>query len=290
MSEKLVRRYFIISVVMCAIIIAVFVLLNNNFSTETEPWLDGGAWASIIVGAISASSTVFLGLISYWQNQKQRQDNEKVQKKLEQQALADKREFARQRKMDVEIRHMDAYKSRLLAIDERRIDFNIINEFHTICLKINSLEDTELSIQEIKELLFVLDKKVSSIIIFLNHIQNTTLYNQYYISDVEELVLCTVKVRKSIERFGLKYLTRNIFDSDCIDNETIDAYKIDCVDMIKEISRLDSLWIIYVQTICRAFETIEYNGDLEELNQILKNNIAKTQKLREKVLKIEGEI
>ena len=289
MNEKLFRRYFIISVIMCAVIIAAFVFLNIKFSTGSEPWLDGSAWASIVIGAISASSTVFLGLVSHWQNKKQREDNEKVQRKLEQQAVADKREFERQRKMDVEIRHMEAYKNRLLAIDERRIDFNIINEFHTICLKIRSLKNTELSTQEINELLFLLDKKVASIIIFLNHMQNTTLYNQYYISDVEELVLCTVRVRKGIERFGLKYLNCNIFDNDCIDNETIDAYKKDGVEMIKDISRLDSLWVIYMQTICRAFETIEYNGNLEELNQILKNNIDKTQKLREKVLKIEGE-
>lgn len=289
MNEKLFRRYFFISLIMCAVIIFVFAILNAKFSTETESWLDGGAWASIIIGAISASSTVFLGLIAYWQNKKQREDNERAQRKIEQQAKAEKQDFERQRKLDVEIRHIDAYRNRLLAIEERRMVFNIVNEFYAVCREINSSREAELSSQELRDSVIFVDNKISSIILFLNHMQNTTLYNQYYIPAVEELVLKTVRVRKAIERFASKYVDDKFLNDKHMDKETTNGYKKDCADMIQNISYLDCLWLVYVQNIYDVLYIIEYNGDLTELNRILENNETKTKELREKVSKLGEE-
>ena len=64
-------------------VIIVFAILNSIFTTDKEVWLNGNAWATIIIGDLSASCTLFLGFVSYWQNKQQRQDYLEKIKELE---------------------------------------------------------------------------------------------------------------------------------------------------------------------------------------------------------------
>ena len=63
-------------------VIIVFAILNSLFKTDTKVWLDGNAWATIIIGAMSSSCTLFLGFLAYWQNKNQRQDYQENKDKI----------------------------------------------------------------------------------------------------------------------------------------------------------------------------------------------------------------
>ena len=65
-----------------AFVIGAFIILNSIFTTDKEVWINGSAWATIIIGALSASCTLFLGFISYWQNKQQRQDYQDNKEKI----------------------------------------------------------------------------------------------------------------------------------------------------------------------------------------------------------------
>lgn len=73
-NTKDLRIYFWFCFYFLLIVLAIFYMLNCFFSTDTKVWLDGNAWATIIIGAISSSCTLFLGFLAYWQNKNQRQD------------------------------------------------------------------------------------------------------------------------------------------------------------------------------------------------------------------------
>ena len=66
----------------CIFVIVGFAILNNIFTTDTKVWLDGNAWATIIIGALSSSCTLFLGFLAYWQNKNQRQDYQENKEKI----------------------------------------------------------------------------------------------------------------------------------------------------------------------------------------------------------------
>ena len=76
------KIYFGLCVWFLLIVIAVLYTLNCIFSTDNKVWLDGNAWATIIIGAISSSCTLFLGFLAYWQNKKQRQDYQENKDKI----------------------------------------------------------------------------------------------------------------------------------------------------------------------------------------------------------------
>ena len=63
-------------------VIVVFAILNSILTTDTKAWLDGNAWATIIIGALSSSCTLFLGFLAYWQNKNQRQDYQENKEKI----------------------------------------------------------------------------------------------------------------------------------------------------------------------------------------------------------------
>ena len=81
--NKDLKIYFGICVWFLFIVIVVFLILNSILSTADKVWLDGNAWATIIIGAVSSACTIFLGFLSYWQNKNQRQDYLKKIEKLE---------------------------------------------------------------------------------------------------------------------------------------------------------------------------------------------------------------
>ena len=81
-DKKDLKIYFGLCCWFLLIVIAVFCTLNSIFSTENKVWLDGNAWATIIIGALSASCTLFLGFVSYWQNKQQRQDYQDNKEKI----------------------------------------------------------------------------------------------------------------------------------------------------------------------------------------------------------------
>lgn len=64
------------------VVIVVFVILNKVLTSDANSWLDGNAWATIIIGAISSSCTLFLGFLAYWQNKNQRQDYQENKEKI----------------------------------------------------------------------------------------------------------------------------------------------------------------------------------------------------------------
>jgi cell shape-determining protein MreC len=82
-NKRDLRIYFKICFLFLVFVIVVCLILNSIFSTDDKVWLDGNAWATIIIGAISSSCTLFLGFLAYWQNKNQRQDYQENKDKIE---------------------------------------------------------------------------------------------------------------------------------------------------------------------------------------------------------------
>ena len=81
-DKKDLRIYFMLCFWFFFFVIVGFFILNNIFTTDTKVWLDGNAWATIIIGAMSSSCTLFLGFLAYWQNKNQRQDYQENKDKI----------------------------------------------------------------------------------------------------------------------------------------------------------------------------------------------------------------
>ena len=80
----------VIAITIITILILSFLILDSILSTNTQRWLDGNAWTSIIIGAVSSAATVVLGYISYWQNKQQREDYKKAEQKTQTQYQEEK--------------------------------------------------------------------------------------------------------------------------------------------------------------------------------------------------------
>ena len=81
-DTKDLKIYFGLCVWFFILVIVGFVVINNIFTTENKVWLDGNAWATIIIGTISSSCTLFLGFLAYWQNKNQRRDYQENKDKI----------------------------------------------------------------------------------------------------------------------------------------------------------------------------------------------------------------
>ncbi len=57
-----------LSILAMTVIIGSFVVANCCLSTKCKPWLDGGAWAGIVLGTLGAIATTILGYVACWQN------------------------------------------------------------------------------------------------------------------------------------------------------------------------------------------------------------------------------
>lgn len=81
-DKKDLKIYFWICFWFFWFVIIGFAILNSILTTDTKAWLDGNAWATIIIGAISSSCTLFLGFLAYWQNKNQRRDYQENKDKI----------------------------------------------------------------------------------------------------------------------------------------------------------------------------------------------------------------
>ena len=81
-DKKDLRLYLRLCIGFFFFVIIVFIILNNIYTADTKDWLDGNAWATIIIGALSSSCTLFLGFLAYWQNKNQRQDYQENKEKI----------------------------------------------------------------------------------------------------------------------------------------------------------------------------------------------------------------
>lgn len=76
-DSKDFQKYFFSALFVPTVIILFFGIADGFF------WnLDGNAWATIIIGVISSSCTLFLGFLAYWQNKNQRQDYQENKEKI----------------------------------------------------------------------------------------------------------------------------------------------------------------------------------------------------------------
>ena len=76
------KIYLKLCIVFFIVVIGFFWILSGILTADTKAWLDGNAWATIIIGALSSSCTLFLGFLAYWQNKNQRQDYQENKEKI----------------------------------------------------------------------------------------------------------------------------------------------------------------------------------------------------------------
>lgn len=125
MSKINSNKMFLTAISIVLFIIILFSVLDYFMSKkEQENWLSGGDWITIIIGAISSVSTIFLGYISYWQNKKQREDNLKSEHQMRIQHQNEKDDLLLQHKIDTLTIGLNIYMERLHHIDVKLSERN----------------------------------------------------------------------------------------------------------------------------------------------------------------------
>ena len=285
MKKQTLINIALITLIVVIIIFVVLYNLNQKFSTEESPWLDGNGWTSLIVNIVSALSSLFLGLVAIWQNKKQREDNLRIQRINEIKETENNNKIQMQNELNTHFKYLEKYKDSISSINQLLLENDFLGEIHNIIIKISIRDADSLSNKE-KENEYLLTKKtINKMIIFLNNVQNIVTYNKYYIDKLEDLLINLVELRENASYYVLTYFGDNVF----LSNEKLsslnrsDEFYTDSLGLEDKITLFYSCWTQYYQLSNEFFEAIESKCDLNTLNQLFNQNIDRSLKLREKV-------
>ena len=287
MNRKVIKIALVILFIVIIFNLSFFIA-NIYLSSETSAWLDGGDWVALIIGTISAGSTIFLGYIAYWQNKKQREDNLRAQKLLEQKDYENKIEMENRYRFDHLISIQHEYLDKLDEINVRLIDNHFMNEILEIANACAYFQKDVRSKNQFNSIIQDTDRRISRLIILINYIQNTVTYNRYYIDEVYDLVISLVRFRITLEILSNRYFG-------LIGTRKIEDYTIEKIKQLKSgISTIMNLasealikWEQYNQAFHFNLEEIECNNDLNSLLELYHENAKKTESLRVKLDEVQ---
>ena len=254
-------------------------------------WLSGDSWVSIIVCLISSGATLILGYISCWQNKKQREDNKKSQELIQENANREAENLRQQREISVLVKNFDKYRGKLEKINAEMHKFHYVFVVNKVVTNIVESIEEEYSFEEIENRINESYELIKQIIISLNYIQNTIVYqyNKYFIDETEPLILNTVKTRHAIEDFSLLYLRLPLEKEKATKEEKNKKMKDDALELYHQLNQFETDWQNYLMKIIERFEFLEYSGSPKKIIDEMNVSVFKIQKLRAKVNQLEEE-
>ena len=261
------------------IIIIAFIIANNKLSTTETSWLKSGDWVALIIGVISAAATTLLGIITYNLSKAQRKDNIMSQNKLQSQYYQSLKLMEENRKFDRIIQNLHNYILKLESINEKQIDFDIMNEIYYLAkdaTKIISSNNKTFIHSQIENI----HNRIGKIIIFINHIYTTVVYNKYYIDEVRNLAIKITNLRHELEIVSNHF---NYGDTFNISKEEFELFKTDCIKCSSTANDVMCYWQIYLQSMCIFVENVEINFNVEMILLWFKQNVENNKKLRQTI-------
>lgn len=288
MDKMNFKKIIMISIFLILLVVVIFLLLNYLFfEKEGINLFEGGDWVSIIIGTISAVSTIILGYISYWQNKKQREDNIRTEKQMREQYSKEKETIFLTQKVSVLIEKLNQYCYLLRDLDikfyEKYFECELL-EFTNEIVELTSIADINKEVTKFK-------RKANEYIVFLNYIYNIIVYNKYYVDELYDCAISLVILRTAIESYSIKYLNFNtkykLEGKSMINDEEL---RIDSIELMKKYLDFKAYWTIFIQGALDEYENLIYKNDLDLFKEWFDVNHKKNQLLKEKVAKITSDV
>lgn len=291
MTIKNIIKWLLIALFFVAFIIGVFAVLDYYISLNSESrWLDGSAWASIIIGAISSSATVFLGYVSYWQNKKQREDNIASERRIREQYQSEKENAINQHRIDVLVDSMNSYIKTLHEIDLKLLEKDFACELLDFKYTIEEISNSKSISSESRQNIIAFKRRIGETIALLNYIYNSIVYKKYYVPKLYDCAISIVKLRHKSESYAAKFLSVLVACTDKLDEsfeikEFFDA----TVELMNTIIHFKGCWSIYLQEALTKFERMTYKNDIYEFFEWFEESDKSVGKLRKDVAQLEEE-
>lgn len=291
MSRKNFIKWLFVALIFVAVIIITFAVLDHYLSLNSESrWLDGGAWASIIIGAISSSATLFLGYVSYWQNKKQRQDNLASERRIREQYQVEKEEAINQHRVDVLVDNLNAYIKVLHEIDLKLVEKDFACDLLDFKYTIEKISMSKSVSLESRQSIIAFKRTIGEIIVLLNYIYNSIVYKNYYVSKLYDCAISIVKLRHKSESYAANYLSVLLDYTDKIaDSFEIKEFRDATIELMETIINFKGCWSIYVQEALMEFESMTYKNDIYKFFEWFEESNENVQKLRKDVAQLEKE-
>lgn len=291
MTRKTFTKWLFVSLFFVAIIIGAFAILDHYmFLNSGSRWLDGGAWASIIIGAISSSATVFLGYVSYWQNKKQRQDNLASERRIREQYQAEKEEAINQHRIDVLVDNMNTYIKVLHEIDLKLVEKDFACDLLDFKYTIDKISMSNSVSLESRQSIIEFKRTIGETIVLLNYIYNSIVYKKYYVRKLYDCAISIVKLRHKAESYAANYLSELLNYTEKIEDFfEIKEFKNATIELMDAICDFNSRWTLYLQEALTKFEGMTYKNNIYEFFEWFDESNENVQKLRKDVAQLEKE-
>ncbi|MBP3307932.1 MAG: hypothetical protein J6L90_00665 [Clostridia bacterium] len=289
MTRKTFTKWFLIALLFVAIIIGSFAILDHYmFLNSGSRWLDGGAWVSIIIGAISSSATLFLGYVSYWQNKKQRQDNLASERRIRDQYQAEKEEAINQHRIDVLVDNMNAYIKVLHEIDLKLVEKDFACDLLDFKYTIEKISMSKSVSLESRQSIIAFKRTIGETIVLLNYIYNSIVYKKYYVPKLYNCAISIVKLRHKSESYAANYLSSLLEYTEKIeDSFEIKKFKDATIELMDAICKFSSCWTLYLQEALTKYERMTYKNNIYEFFEWFDESNVNVGKLRKDVAQLE---
>ena len=277
-DNKSILIFVIVVMTVGIAIIAGFTTANLVYHSMSITWFGAGDWIALIVGTLGACATAILGYVAYWQNKKQRDDNEKTHK-----------EQLDETKKNSILMSQEKYLDRLFALkkefyEEHKI---IIGNISDILTRVNALlEEEKVTGESISAIYtdFVIECK------FFQNMANTIRANALCIDEKFDFMRCLFEID-----VYFKHYTYNIF---CPENQKINkefllskqnkqniVYDLFNEDMVEFHSKFN----YYVGVVELKYNSSFFdNKNLEDLKLEMYNNFVRNENFYAKNNPISG--
>lgn len=291
MSRKNFIKWLFVALIFVAVIIITFAVLDHYLSLNSESrWLDGGAWASIIIGAISSSATLFLGYVSYWQNKKQRQDNLASERRIREQYQAEKEEAINQHRIDVLVDNLNAYIKVLHEIDLKLVEKDFSCDLYKFKCTMQNISNSKSVSLESRENLAKFNRIICEVIVFLDYIYNSIVYKKYYVPQLYDCAISIVKFRHKLDLYAANFLFELLDYSDVVkDSFEVNKFKVATLELMNATIDFKSYWSIYLSEALTKFERMTYKNNIYEFFEWFDESNENVQQLRKDVAQLEKE-
>ena len=236
---------------------------------------------TIFVSVFSSFSALFLGIISLYQNLKQRSDNKENEIKINQIREEEKRIREEQIRLDFLYRNMDAYLEYLQKVNQHYSTDSYLINF----LKIKSLLDKLTPKSSLKEINANYVEIRSVLEMVDNHLMNvyyTLFQDKHYIPQVEivlnkinDLRTKIIEVRKKyFESIEITYKKETFFSSfDSIFSNLFNELIILSNEYTHE-------WNKYMLNIMDFISNLKYSNNLEGIEELFMLNLMKKRAMK----------
>lgn len=264
-------------------------LIFNYFYIKNHAvsFFDGSDWISIIIGDITAISTLVLGYVSCWQNQQQREDNKREQRRMQARYEQEKEGIINQNRLDVLRKNLNDYRNKLYNIDLMMLEKDLACELSEFTPILRELPSCKTITKKTQDELWEFNRRVDKAIVFINFIQTTILYTKYYINELDDCVLSIIKLRHQYERVSSYYISNLLSSTIKTSDLNKKGFSKAIVDLMGCILDFQSYFKIYYSEALGQFERIEYKNNLEEFFLWFEESNKNVGILKEKISKEE---